>query len=133
MLGSVLKEFPCPACEHEGLHYDPARTVNSYSDIFEVEDVVGIIDGVIAEYLVYRCDSCGAEHRLSFKEIEKFARKKISDKIMRLKASAELDRGMGIRPRYFIFCGVCSGFDGNGSCPSAVYSTCKIRRIPNVL
>jgi hypothetical protein len=133
MLGSVLKDYVCPACENVGLNYDPSKTFNAYSDIFEIEDVEGIIDGFIADYLVYRCDNCGAEHRLSFKEIEKFARKDISNRVMKLKASAELDRGMGIRPRYFIFCGVCSGFDGNGSCPSAVYDTCKIRRIPNVL
>lgn len=133
MLGGMVKYLSCRVCEEGELKFDASKTMDAYSAIFELEDALSIVDGVIAQYLVFECLSCGAVQRLTFKDIEKEMRQKISHKVMTLKASGLIDKAMRLNPRYYIFCGNCTGFDGKGSCPKSIYENCSIRRIPNGL
>jgi len=133
MLDNMIKDLVCPVCEEGDLSYDHGATFKAFNDIFELEDVVGIVDGVIEQFLVFNCLNCGTKVRLTYKEIEKMLRKDITKRILTLKASGELDRGLTVRNRYYIYCGMCSGFDGRGSCPKVVYDNCNLKKVPNVI
>jgi hypothetical protein len=115
------------------LEFNHTETSKAYQEIFELDEVLGIVDGVIAQFLVFKCLDCATVHRMTYKELELQARKEISERVMTLKASGELDKAITIKNRFYIYCGNCTGFDGAGACPKVVYENCKLRRIPNVL
>jgi len=129
----MLKNLTCPVCLEGALEYSQAETFKAFSDIFELEDVDAIVDGVIEQYIVFRCLQCDATTRLMFKDIEKMVRRDLSKQVMTMKAAGEVERGLTIRNRFYIYCGHCTGFDGRGSCPKTIYENCDIKKVPNVL
>jgi hypothetical protein len=133
MLNNILKDIKCPICLEGELEYSQGKTFESYSEIFDLDSIEEIVDGVIDQYLVFECMECGATPRLRFKDIEFMARKNLTSRIMTMKAAGLLERGATKINRFYIYCGHCAGFDGRGSCPKAVYEKCEIKKVPNVL
>jgi len=133
MFGNMLKNLKCPVCLEGDLEYSQAETFKAFNDVFELEDIDAIVDGVIEQYLVFKCSNCGATPRLQFKEIERMARESLSKHIMTLKAAALAERATNAHHRYYVHCGYCTGFDGRGSCPKAIYEKCGLKKVPNGL
>lgn len=138
MLDKMLNRIDCPICGAEDLQYNPIKTMYSWSvpEVFKLEDVDKLVDGIISDVLIFECFHCKAEVRYTFKEIEKLHRKKLSDNLLTLLARDEIEvNPNATKPseRVLIYCGKCSGFDGRGACPIFIHKDCKLKRFPNGL
>lgn len=135
MFESIIKNLKCNFCGKEGLKFSPQETFEAYSDpnMFVLDDINKIVDGIVGEYLVYECLNCKSVEKITWKELEKIVRREISKKVIHLSATGEMMKSAGVGNKVFIFCGVCQGFDGKGSCLLKTYKECKIKRIPNGL
>lgn len=130
----MLSSLNCPAC-NSVLEVDGHATFIAYSSftnlpLYSVSDAV---ETMLNRFMVYKCISCGAEYRFTFKDIERKIReevmKKVLDGVMRGEISPSAAHGTGA----LFYCGKCTGYDGQGSCPRLVYNKCEIKRLPNVL
>lgn len=134
MFSEMIKSLPCEACEFGKLHYSQRDTFEAWQDsnIFRLDDLPNLIDGVINEVLVFACDRCEAKYRYTFKEIEKIFRKKLSDRLLTMIATGDIpDPGsFNNTNRIIVYCGKCGGMDGKGSCPKVVYEKCELKRLP---
>ena len=136
MFGGIIKYLECETCGKQFLHFDPQATTEDYArpDVFTLDNVDKIVDGMIAEYLVYKCSGCGAKGRYTFKDIEKIVRKKLSKQLLTAIAKKEMAAQIGAsKVKVFIYCGKCTGLDGKGSCLVSIYNKCKLKRMPNVV
>jgi len=119
------------------MSYNQKETYDSYSipDTFVIGDIDKIVDGMIAEYLVYKCNKCGAIEKYTFKDIEIAERKKLSKFVIDVISRGELRKSAVLKPglpRVLIYCGKCAGLDGKGSCLREDYEKCELKRLPNV-
>ncbi len=102
-----------------------------HPDVFKLDDIDKLKDGIISDILVMTCTMCEAEVRYTLKEIEKVFRKQLSDRIFTMLARGDIpDPGALKKERIMYYCGRCTGFDGKGTCPKNIYDNCKIRRMP---
>ena len=129
----IFDYLKCPICLNEGMQFFYTKTMEAFSDDFDLEDVDKLVDGIIGQYLVFQCLKCESIHRFTYKEIEKSIRKDISQKVMTLRAKKELDKTINMNVKYLVFCGKCNGYDGHGACPKEVYDECQLRRMPYVI
>lgn len=124
----------CEYCEKGRLIHDMQTTANVWlqPEVFRIDDIDKILDGIIGEFLVFNCSECGAEFRYTYKEIEKLYRKELSKRILTAMSVGDISDPGLVRnaDRIFIYCGKCSGYDGKGSCPDIVYNDCKLKRLP---
>ena len=133
MINSLIESLNCPACNGI-LEVNENSTFIAYSSFthLPVYDVGTAVEDMLNKFLVYRCTSCGMELRYTFKDIEKAIRievmKKVLNGVMRGEISASAAHGTGA----LFYCGKCTGYDGQGSCPRKVLDKCKIKRLPNV-
>ena len=133
MLNNLLELIMCPVCIDGQMFISLAGTQESYGREFDLDDVDKLKDGIIDKYWIFNCHTCGATQKLNFRDIEKMARKEISNRVLRLKATAELSKGVFVKTKYLVYCGVCTGYDSNGACPQLIYDECKLRRMPRVI
>lgn len=133
MLGNLLNNLKCPACEEGDLEFSHGETFEAYDTLFDLEDIDTIVDGVINQFLVFRCMKCQMTQRLTYRMVEEMVRKDISKKVMTMKAIDNTRANLSKKIRYYVYCGCCPGFDGRGSCPPDIYYKCELRKIPNVL
>lgn len=127
----------CDVCDEGVLLYDRNATLEDYvkTHFFQSVGLDSIEEKVVNAYLVFRCDSCSSTKKYTYKEVESKVRKELTDKVkyfLKGEAFKEAIPNFG-KNRYFIYCGKCPGFDGKGACPSIIYDTCKLRRLPNGL
>lgn len=133
MFFDMMKNLMCSSCENGKLYYDQRVTFESwqYPEVFRLDDVDRLRDGIISEILVLVCNQCGAEERYTFKEIEKKFRKQLTNRILTLIAKGDIpDPGARNVDRTFIYCNKCSGYDGKGACPRFIYDNCEVKRLP---
>jgi len=134
MFSFMVKSLPCEECDDGEIYYDHRETFDAWTqpEIFRLDDVDKLIDGVINEVLVFICNKCETQYRFTFKEIEKKFRKILSNKIITMVATRNLPDPGTVRKsnRVFIYCGKCSGYDGKGSCPLIVYEDCGLKKLP---
>lgn len=133
MLSKGLKFIKCPICVEGDMQFSPGDTSNEFNNAFDLEYVDKLEDGIIEQYLVFKCLSCGTTQKFNFKDIERMIRKEISKRVLTLRAKKELDKTINIKVKHLIYCGMCNGYDSNGSCPNFIYKDCQIRRMPNGL
>lgn len=119
------------------MNYSQELTYDMYSlpETFIIDDIDKIVDGIVAEYLVYKCSNCGTVEKYTFRELEKKERKKISDLVINAVAKGELEKSATLfqkRAKVLIYCGKCNGLDGKGSCIKDQYDKCKLKRLPSV-
>jgi len=129
----MIKSIPCEICGKK-LRFSPADTFHAWQDseIFRLDDIDKLIDGIINDLLVLVCDQCEITYRYTFKELEKKFRKKLSDQMFTMIAMGDLpDPGsMKKTDRLLVYCGKCNGHDGKGACPKMVYDKCELKRLP---
>lgn len=119
------------------MSYNQKETYDAYSmpDTFVIGDIDKIVDSMVAEYLVYKCNKCGAVDKYTFREIEKVERKKLSKFVIDIISKGELRKSAVLkpnRPRVLVYCGKCGGLDGKGSCLKEDYEKCELKRLPDV-
>lgn len=130
---NTLMQTTCKFCKNGVMRYNPSLSFHDYSlpDSFVLDDVDKIIDGIINEYLVYECDKCGSIEKLTYKEIERLERKRISQLVMNSIAKGEMRKILSTRqPRVLIYCNKCGGLDSKGSCLLKTYRNCKLKKLP---
>ena len=134
MFGDMIRELPCDVCENGKLIYSQKETAEAWQqpEIFRLDDLAFLKDGIISDVLVFVCMECGAQARYTFKELEKKFRKELSRRILTRIAKGYEPDPASIRnaDRVFLYCGKCGGYDGKGSCPKYVYKVCEIKRMP---
>lgn len=130
MLDNMLKFLYCPVCEDGKLFYSNTDTYKLYSDphMFSLENIDKLVDGIISDVLVFRCNACDYETRMTFKNIEFEVRKNLSRRVIDEIARAQIIQSNTIYGNVLRYCGKCPGFDGKGSCHIKFYEKCKIRR-----
>jgi hypothetical protein len=136
MLNNLIPIIKCESCGGS-LNYSNNGTVEAYtsSATFDIDNIENIVDGIIAEYLVFECSVCGDKYRYTFKEIEKIARKELSRMVMTSVAvgaviqSGKLNRS----DRTLVYCNKCNGVDGKGGCLLKIFKDCKLKRLPSDL
>jgi len=137
MFNGLIKYLECETCGERFMHFDIESTLDDYShpDVFTLDNVDNIIDGIIAEYLVYVCSKCGAKGKYTIKEIEKRVRKELSKQLLTAMAKQEMasHNFHSKKAKVLIYCGKCTGLDGKGSCLVPIYNKCKLKRIPRGL
>lgn len=134
MLKSLIQHLKCEICGHE-LIYDPKVTFEIYTNELEItiDSVELKIDEIVGEFLVYECPKCKCIYKYTYKEIEKIIRRGITKQVLLVFARGQMNNVSDIMNGVLIYCGKCSGFDGNGSCTKKIYDKCKIKRFPNVV
>jgi len=134
MFSQMIRTLPCTECAKGELYYDAAATSEAWlnPEVFTLEDVDRLVDATISDILVFICIDCGVQVRYTLKEVEKKFRKKLSARLLTMIAMGNLPNIMALDSsrRIMIYCGKCSGYDGKGSCPLAVYNDCDVKRFP---
>lgn len=134
MLEYMSRGLKCEVCGDGVIQYLPEKTLEVWRqpEIFELEYVDKLKDGIISDVLVFMCTKCGVELRYTFKEIEKLYRREVSKRLLTLMAKGEMSNLYKIESnkKIFIYCGKCGGFDGKGICPEYIYNDCKLKRLP---
>lgn len=133
MIGELLDHVKCPICLDGHMQISVSNTFRSYLEGFNLDNLDSLVDGIIDQYWVFVCLSCGAKQRFNFKDIERNVRKDLSQKVLTLKAKGEMDKVINVKVRHLVYCGVCNGFDSKGSCPDKIYKSCELRRMPRVI
>lgn len=129
-------ETKCRFCGEGRMRYNQSLTFHDYSlpETFVLDDIDKIVDGIIKDYLVYECDRCGSIEKLTYKDIEKMERRRVSQIVINSAARGEIEKALSRRvPQAFVYCGKCSGADGRGACPIKIYKECKLKKLPNEL
>lgn len=123
----------CDYCNSTIIYCDPIETFNSYvsSDVGIVE-IKKVLNNVDNNYLVFRCKSCGAIIKYTFKDIEKNIRKNMCELMVRMVSHEQFKNISSVEhtEKIFVYCGRCNGWDGKGSCPVEIFEKCDLKRIP---
>lgn len=101
-------------------------------EVFRLDDIDKLKDGIISDILVMACTDCGAQARFTLKELDKKFRKKLSHRILTMIGKGYAPDPGAIRKtdRLFFYCGKCGGYDGKGACPKYIYERCELKRMP---
>ncbi len=136
MLDNIIDVLKCESCEGP-LNYSHKHTIEAYTSpaTFDIGNIENIVDGILAEYLVFECTDCNNSYRYTFKEIEKRARKELSRMVMTsIAIGAVLQSGKLLSiDRTLVYCNKCSGTDGKGGCLLKVFKDCELKRFPRDL
>jgi ribosomal protein S27AE len=135
MLNNILKYSSCDSCGEGRLMYSQQETMEAWQqpEVFRLDDIDKLKDGIISDILVMVCVECGAQVRYTFKELEKKFRKQLSDRVFTKIAKGRSPDPGSLRhvDRIYYYCGKCNGYDGKGSCPNFVYKNCELKRMPH--
>lgn len=134
MIESVINGIRCGVCNKGKMYCCLETTFRDYSspESFSLEDIDRITDGIINEYLVYKCVECGAIEKYTFKDIEKMIREYISGRVIDMMARDEIIGSLASKNKVYIYCGKCKGLDGKGSCLIKTYKKCKLKKFPDL-
>lgn len=121
----------CEICQGT-LEIDSEETIESYAKILDTQsyEVFGRVENLLNSYLVYRCNTCGNLVKYTYKDLEKELRKALTAKLLFMSVKGEITHVKALTGKYFVYCGKCTGFDGQGSCPISVFENCEIKRFP---
>ena len=134
MFSDMIQHLPCHICEDGKLMFNHRLTFEAWQqpEVFRLDDIGKLKDGIISDILVMTCIKCGAEARYTLKEIEKKFRKNISKRLFTLLGRGDIPDPGSLRrtDRLFFYCGKCTGYDGKGGCPEYIYKGCELKRMP---
>jgi len=133
MISSLVENLNCPACDGV-LAANEYSTYLSYAEFthLPVHKVSSAVDDLLNNFVVYVCTSCGAQYRYTIKDIEKRFRIDIMKKVLNGVVRGEINPASAHWTGALFYCGKCSGYDGQGSCPRKILDKCEIKRLPNV-
>ena len=131
MLEGLIGVKNCEICGG-ALKLDSEATVLDYDSVIDTTlgNVFEKIEDIIGKYLVYSCVSCGYSYKYTYKELEKNLRKYLTEKFLLLSARGDIVQNPSLTDKYFIYCGKCNGYDGQGSCTKTIFGKCEIKRFP---
>ncbi len=131
MLDTLINEITCDVCG-DSIVFDKLATVAAYKETVDlnITDVLGSLDKIMEEYLVYTCTTCGTKYRYNYRTVEKILRRQLLEKLLLNDAKNYLSKSPLQLEKYLIYCGKCPGIDGSGRCTEAVFDKCKIKRFP---
>ena len=134
MLNSLIQHLNCEICDHE-LIYDSKATFEAYHNDLEIaiENVGFKVEEIIGKFLIYECPKCKCFYKYTYKEIEKIIRTETTKQVLLSIARGQMKNMTNIMDGVLIYCGKCSGFDGNGSCTKKIYDKCEVKRFPYVI
>lgn len=124
----------CLKCTKGKLLFSEDATYREYIKKFDylVNEKGELLTESIPIFLTYKCNHCGREFKLSFKEVEESVRKAFADRVFKYQSYKYIQEnfhGGHIKDTTkMILCGECTGFDGNGNCPDGFYKKCAIRK-----
>lgn len=137
----MLAGLECDFCNKKALVYDEIETFKAFTVpeslmLFNIDDKIieEIIDKSVTKYLVFKCNMCKANVKLTFKDIEKKLREDVYEKVVTMiavRGLQELD-AINFIDKTRIYCGFCQGFDGKGACPVRIYNECELKKIPKL-
>lgn len=124
----------CEFCGSDRVLFDSALTLSAFKPHLEMNliHMDEIIKGIICKFSVYKCGNCDAIFHWTYKDVEKKARRTLTKRLVNLFMADGSKSPIMMKPseKVLIYCGKCSGFDGNGACPVVIYDDCKIKRLP---
>lgn len=135
----MLGGYECDFCNKKALVYDEIETFKAFTVpeslmLFNVDNKIidEIVDKSITKYLVFKCNVCKANIKLTFKDVEKKLREDVYEKIITMIAIRGLQERNAINfvDKTRIYCGKCGGLDGKGACPVKIYDECKLKELP---
>lgn len=96
------------------------------------DDLDNICDIAINNFIIYKCDYCGATYELQLRDVERKLREKIAHDVKAVRkiyvmrndipiGSVDPDNGME-------YCGLCVGVDNEGNCYKDIIKQCSFRR-----
>jgi hypothetical protein len=130
----VQVTIQCHKCKNGRLYFDYHGTFNDYfrASNYLSDDKGKLVEDSIQMFLVYTCNVCRKEFRLTFKEVEDALRKEIAGKVYELQAALYIKENFEASDvtnnNVMILCGECRGFDGEGRCPDSFYNRCILRK-----
>jgi len=133
MFYEIMSDLKCDYCKKGHLKYNIEGTLKSYvsQESLSVNDISKIIDEALNEYIVFKCTSCGAMFKYTYKNLEKKVRKNLYSKLGYMIIMGEIrEKYMNLTDKTLIYCGKCFGFDGKGACPVKMFETCKLKTLP---
>lgn len=129
----MINSVECEVCGGH-LSYDANETLIAYEDFvhLSVYDVSSSIEDMLIKFSVYTCTSCNQKYRYCFSDIEKRLRIEVMKKVLTGVARGEITASAAHGTGALFYCGKCTGYDGQGSCPRKILDKCEIKRLPNV-
>lgn len=135
MFSDMMRYLPCDSCENGRLYYSQRETMDAWQqpEVFRLDDIDKLRDGIISDILVLICNQCDAQVRFTFKELEKKFRKQLSNRILTMISKNDAPDPGSFRKtdRIYVYCGKCTGYDGKGSCPTYIHNNCTLKRLPH--
>lgn len=134
MINSIIDSLNCPACNNV-LEVNEQATYIAYQGFthLPVYEVSSAVEEMLNRFMVYTCVQCGAEYRYTFKEIERRLRMEVMKRVLNGVLRGEIPASAAHGTGALFYCGKCTGYDGQGSCPRRVLDKCEIKRLPYVL
>lgn len=136
MLSILDYGLECDFCKNK-LKYSSIDTQKAFSvpEFFGLKDIKVLIDESLAQYLVFKCEVCGAKIKYTFKDMEMKIRKSMYEHVIHMIATKQLfdANAINLVDRTMIYCGFCQGFTGKGACPIKVYDECILKELPSEL
>lgn len=131
MLENLIGVTKCEICGG-ALKLDAKATVLDYAFVMDISanNIFDKIESIVGKYLVYSCMSCGYSYKYTYKELEKFLRKQLTEQFLLAVVHGDVRKNPALTDKYFVYCGKCSGYDGQGACPKTIFNNCKIKRFP---
>lgn len=131
MIDKFVDVLVCEICGGS-LYLDADTTVDEYT-IFLAStprNLSDSIDKIMMDFSVYVCATCGHIHKYTTKEVERFLRKKLTERALLILARGFVTPENILQSKFIIYCGKCQGSDGKGSCPRSIFDKCEIKRFP---
>jgi len=131
MLGTAIKDITCDVCG-SNLYFEYEETFDAFKDSADLTttNLFETIDSIIDKYLVFSCHGCNIKYRYTYKDIDKIIRNTIFKKLLLLIAQGQIVRDGTHKEGVLIYCGKCTGYDGQGSCLRSVFNKCNIKKFP---
>jgi hypothetical protein len=131
MFNVLADSLKCTVCGNF-LVFDAVSTGEDYALTTNVNtmNILDKVDDIINKYLVYKCTSCDSIYRYTYKDIERFMRKTITEAYLTIVLQDQLTKSNFLEDKFMVYCNKCKGLDGQGSCPKSVFDKCEIKRFP---
>jgi hypothetical protein len=132
MINGIVNKIACEICGG-ALTFSSTLTIDDYTIAITADssNISNKVDEIIGKYLVYECYDCHAKYKYTYRDLERYLRKDLTQRMLLLVVKNMVaDNSNAVKNKFFFYCGKCNGYDGNGSCPKSMYTKCEIKRFP---
>jgi RNase P subunit RPR2 len=131
MLDTLIKDTMCEVCNGK-LSFEYYETFEAFKDSSDITttNIIECVDSIVDKYLIFMCNNCNAKYRYTYKDIDKVVRNNIFRNLLLLLTQGEIVRHSKSSDGVMVYCGKCTGYDGQGSCLRSVFYKCDIKKFP---